>query len=518
MPTRRDFLKALAYSTVALSSQVPVEASLHQEAERPNIVLILADDMGWSDLGCYGGEIDTPHLDSLAARGMRFTQMHNTAKCFPSRACLLTGLYAQQSGMHRRPSTIQNAVTLGEVLQAAGYRTLMSGKHHGTENPFDRGFERYRGLRDGAANYFNPGLPRLGEPEPAQKAPGQRVWCFDDEMRQPYTPEEPDFYSTDYFTHWALDYLDQQGDDERPFFLYLAYTAPHDPLQAWPEDIAKYRGKYLAGYDAVRDARYQRQRELGLIDDSFPLPPPTHQEWQNLSDEQKADQDLRMAVYAAMIDRMDQNIGHLLAKLDEMGVAENTLILFASDNGCSAEVVRKGTGEIGTMTRWASLGGDWANVSNTPFRFFKNYSFEGGICTPLIAYWPRVIAEGGQISSQVGHFIDIMPTLADITGAAYPTEYQGKPIFPMEGESLLPALHGEPFVREKPLFWQWGKGRAVLKDRWKLVVHGDGPWELYDIEQDRTETQNLADQHAGVVSQLDALWQGWYERTAQTSD
>jgi len=483
------------------------------EKQLPNIILILADDMGWSDLGCYGGEISTPNLDGLAENGIRFTQFHNTAKCFPSRACLLTGQYAQDVGMSQKPEHFQNAVTLGEVLRTAGYRTLMTGKHHGLDNPYERGFDHYYGLRDGAANYFNPGHQRSGEKIPAQKRPGRRYWCFDDEVLQPYTPLEEDFYSTDYYTKWALEFLEKYKNEDQPFFLYMAYQAPHDPLQAWPEDIAKYRGKYGEGYEIIAERRYLKQKEIGLIDDTFPRSNPSFTNWETLSDSEKDIQNQKMAVYASMIDRLDQNIGKVLRKVKDMGEEENTLILFASDNGSSAEDAESnvgGTGEIGSMTYWASLGLSWANVSNTPFRFYKNYSYEGGICTPLIAYWPQSIKSPGRFSKFNGHFIDIMATLVDITGAQYPGEFNEEQIFPMDGESLYTVFLNQAANRSEPLFWQWSKGRAVIHNNWKLVSW-DGDWQLYDMSVDRTETKNLADENPVKVKELEKLYLDWLQ-------
>ncbi|MDX9755412.1 MAG: arylsulfatase [bacterium] len=513
MQTRREMIKTMALSAAALAA--PRGGNASESGKKPNIILILADDMGWSDLGCYGSEIATPNLDRLAAGGVRFTRMHNTAKCFPSRACLLTGLYAQQCGMDKEPGKITHAVTLGEVLRAAGYRTLMAGKHHGTENPFDRGFDRYYGLRDGCCNYFNPGLPRPGEGQPAQKR-NDRVWCIDGETYSPYTPLEPDFYTTDAFTQKAIQFLEEGQNEDKPFFLYLAYTAPHDPLMAWPEDIAKYRETYKVGYEAIRNARYERQRKMGLIDQFYRLSEPTHAPWNSLSPEKQAEEAEKMAVYAAMIDRMDQNIGRLLAQLDAMGEMENTLILFASDNGCSAEMVTKGysvpgSGPIGSMTRWTSLGKDWANVSNVPFRFYKNYSHEGGICTPMIAHWPERIRQGGRISERMGHFIDVMPTFLEVAGAAYPSEFQDEPVHPFEGESFVPVLDGQDTPRKTPLFWQWAKGKAVFYDKYKLVSW-QNEIELYDMENDKTETWNLAPGLPEIVSGLQSQYQEWWER------
>ncbi|MCK5065937.1 MAG: sulfatase-like hydrolase/transferase, partial [Bacteroidales bacterium] len=357
--------------------------------ELPNIILISVDDMGWSDLGCYGSEIHTPNIDELAAQGMRFTQFHNTSKCFPSRACLLTGIYAQQSGYDRSYNEpLRNSVTLGEVLREAGYITLWSGKHHGLENPITRGFDHYYGLKDGACNHFNPGEQRPGEGVPARKSWGgekaKRAWCIDSLMFAPYTPEERDFYTTDYFTHYAVDWLESYEDDDRPLFLYLAYTAPHDPLMAWPEDIAKYEGWYDEGYEPIRQKRYARQVEMNLIDESYQLSDATYFDWDTVSPELRREESRKMEVYAAMIDRMDQNLGRVLKTLEKTGRTENTLIMFVSDNGASAEMVHieDDYGEIGTMTLWSSQGPQWANVSNTPFRYFKNYSYEGGINTP----------------------------------------------------------------------------------------------------------------------------------------
>lgn len=483
---------------------------------KPNIVLILADDLGWSDIGCYGSEVETPNLDMLAEGGMRFTRFHNTSKCFPSRACLLTGVYAQQNSYadtYKNP--ISNAVTLGEVLRTTGYRTLWSGKHHGLENPITRGFDHYYGLKDGACNYFNPGEQRPGEGAPARKGkPGsksQRWWCIDSLMFKPYTPEAKDFYTTDYFTNYAIDWLEDYKNEDKPFFLYLAYNAPHDPLMAWPEDIAKYKGKYDEGYEKTRMARYQKQRDLGLIDESYKLSDPIYQNWERLDDSLRRDEAGKMEVYAAMIDRMDQNIGRLLAKLEEIGKDENTLIIFVSDNGASPEMPKiiDDYGEIGSMTRWSSLGPSWANVGNTPFRYFKSWSYEGGINTPCIAFWPGRV-EANSFTEFPGHFIDFMATFVDITGASYPIEFNDQEITPMQGVSLLPVLKGENISREKPIFWEWNRGQAVYADGFKIVRHGrERPWDLYNIEIDPSETKNLASEQPEKVKALDEMFTDW---------
>ncbi len=515
---RRRFIKhtTLGLAATALSPTYWTHAQ-KTTAKRPNILVILVDDMGWSDIGCYGGEVSTPNIDSLASSGIRFTQFHNTAKCFPSRACLLTGLYAHQCGMGERPGKLVNATTLGEVMRSGGYRTLMTGKHHGTDNPFDRGFDRYYGLRDGACNHFNPGVQRPGEGIPAHKESQfyPRKWCIDDQIISPYTPDQ-DFYTTDYFTKYALNYLDEYAREDKPFFMYLSYTAPHDPLMAWPEDIAKYRGKYLKGYAAYRKARYVRQREMGLIDDTFPLSDPTYETWDSMTEEQKDVEDQKMAVYCAMIDRVDQNIGKILDNLRTQGELDNTLILFASDNGCSSEAVptqalnpSAGTGEIGSLTRWSSISRSWANVANTPFRFYKNYSHKGGSCTPLIAFWPNGIRGSNRISHDVGHFIDVMPTIAEISGATYPAEFEGSAIPPMQGQSLLPILRGEDYERRDPIYWNWRRGKAVRRGNYRLVSDNEDPWELYDMRVDRTETNDLAAERPELVNELSALYKTW---------
>ena len=484
----------------------------NSQNEKPNILLILVDDMGWSDIGCYGSEVATPNLDRLAENGIRFTQMHNTSKCFPSRAILQTGIYAQQNGYDKSyKQPLANCVTLGEVLHTAGYRTLWSGKHHGVETPVDRGYDRYYGLREGASNHFNPGMQREGEPKPAQKRP-DRPFFVDHEKFQPYSPPI-DFYTTDYFTKYALEWLEEYKDEDKPFFLHMGYTAPHDPLMAWPKDIAKYKGTYLKGYNDIRAKRYAKQKEIGLINQRFMLSEETYDPWESLSDSMKIVEDLKMAVYSAMIDRMDQKVGEILAKIESMGKLENTLVLFMSDNGSSAEVVRiPGDGKIGAVGQWTSLGKNWANVSNTPYRYYKNYSFEGGICTPMIAYWPKGFEAKNAISHFPGHFIDIMATLVDITGADYPTEYNGQKIIPMQGVSLLPILKGDVIQREKPLFWQWQRGKAVREGQWKIVVNGlDSEWELYNVDEDPTETNNLAAIHPEIVERMDGLYTSWLE-------
>jgi arylsulfatase len=403
----------------------------------------------------------------------------------------------------------------------------MVGKHHALDNPYDMGFDHYWGMRDGAANHFNPGYRREGEAEPAQKRPQQRVFCFDAKCMQPYTPESRDYYSTDTFTDWAIELLGrhEKDADEQPFFLYLSYTAPHDPIQAWPEDIAKYEGEYDAGYEAIARARYDRQLELGVIDaETHPRSEPSHRDWDALSEQEKADQARVMAVYSAMIDRVDQNLARLLAWLEESGELGNTLVMFLSDNGASAEVVDIGNGEIGAIDRWASTEGHWANVSNTPFKAYKNSSFEGGTNTPFIAYWPGVVAAGGPVNRTQAHLVDVMATLADISGARYPESIRGQQVGAMDGISLLPAFKKGTVVRGEPMFFEWRNGLAVIDGKWKLVKQKVRPqdektglwefstqeWELYDLSRDATETNNLAAAYPEKVAELEAKYDAWW--------
>lgn len=517
---------ATAYPAVSKA-----EAASSQGGRLPNIILILVDDMGYSDLGCYGGEVRTPNIDRLAQSGLRFTFAYNTSKCFPSRACLLTGVYAQQCGMGRKSSDgIRNAITLTELLKTKGYRTLAVGKHHSNKSLYNRGFDHFYGFHYGTgkscANHFNPGKQRPGEGVPARKPGETRAYCFDDKEMVPYyTPKEKDWYTTDYFTKWALGFLDEYKDEDKPYFLYVAYTAPHDPLHAWPEDIAKYDGVYDAGYEAIRRARFERQQALGLFGPEVQLSPPTHKSWDSLSAGEKKDQIRRMQVYAAMIDRIDQNVGKILAKVRELGEEDNTLILFASDNGAASADLNFGSGEIGTLTRWASLQKDWANVSNTPFRFWKDMSYEGGICTPFIAHWPKVITKKGSVNRHPIHFVDVMATLQEITGAPYPTTFNGQAVTPMQGESFLPALRGRPMpTRARPLFWEWRNGAAIRDGHWKLVTRSftrktgsASSWELYNVSVDPTEMNDLSAEQPQVTERLRKTWREWYQTSYRST-
>ncbi len=511
---RRDFFRKIGYGSAAVAFSSHFLSSCTVGKSKPNIILILVDDMGWSDLGCYGGEIQTPNINSLAENGIRFTQCYNTAKCFPSRASLLTGVYAQQCGMDEAPVTISHAVTLGEVLRKAGYRTLASGKHHGTENLYDRGFDHYYGLRDGCCNYWNPGEKREDEPEPGRKR--TRYWCNDEKTYHPFTPPNKDFYTTDAFTDKALSWLDEPATMNNPFFLYLAYNAPHYPLHAWPEDIAKYKGLYDGGYEVIQNARYERQISLGLIDPEItPLPlTPRPSPWEKLSGENLEKEKRRMEIYAAMIDRLDQNIGKILDKLRKQERLHNTLILFASDNGACAEetgatVLSTQIDDFGTVSSFETVGVNWATVQNTPMRFWKNYTHEGGICTPFIMNWPERIKQPGSFCRDPVHFIDIMASLVDMTGVKYPTMHHNKPVTPMQGTSLMPVLQSHSIKREHPLYWKWNRGGGIREGNMKAVFY-DQKWELYDLSGDRNENHDISKERPGQLKDMITRWQAWY--------
>lgn len=510
MQTKKILQKSLITSG-SIAFALSPSSLLAEQQEKPNIVFFLVDDMGWSDLGCYGGEIKTPNIDSLAESGIRFTQCYNTAKCFPSRATLLTGIYAQQSGMDRNYGKMLNSVTLGEVLKTKGYRTLASGKHHGKENLFNRGFDHYFGLRDGCCNFWNPGEQRPGEPKPAQKR--NRAWCDDSKTIIQYTPPKG-FYSTDAFTEKALKWLDEKETKDSPFFLYLAFNAPHYPLHAWPEDIEKYKGFYDQGYQATAKKRYEKQIKMGLIDAGL-SPIPEFQkckDWSSLTAEQQKKETLRMQIYAAMLDRVDQNIGKVISKIKQQGKLKNTLFFFASDNGACAEGAKAKNQstdikDFGKINSYEVVGKQWATVQNTPLRFWKNYSYEGGICTPLIVSGAGMIKKPGTFCRQPVHFIDIMATLVDLTKAEYPESHNNHPVTPMQGTSILPALNGKKIEREKPLYWQWARGGAIRQGDIKAVFNNK-KWELYNISKSRNECK--PENNPEKLNNMKKNWEKWY--------
>jgi arylsulfatase len=473
---------------------------------RPNFILIMVDDMGYSDLGCYGGEVKTPNIDKLAKNGLRFTQFYNTAKCHTTRAELLTGNYAYSIG----DNNMEHGATFGEVLRPIGYRTLISGKWHQVPLPTIRGFDRYYGLADGCSNFFNPGVKaRPGEGLPGRKRSSLRRWAIEDKVIMGYTSPDKKFYHTDAFTDYAIDRLNEYKDEDNPFVLYLPYTAPHYPLHAWPEDIAKYRGKYKIGWDKIREQRFKRMNEMGIIGPNHKLTPRASKAWDDLTDEQKNAEDLKMAVYAAMIDRVDQNLGRLFAKVKELGEWDNTLIMFLTDNGACPEQPNT-TPDIppGPVESYRTVSVGWANASNTPYRKFKSTDYEGGIRTPFIAHWPGVIKPG--MTNQVGHIIDVSATFRDITEAKYPKKILGNKTKPPVGKSLLPIFKGDEREPHKEIFWRFNRANAVRQGDLKVVRAGK-VWELYNLRADPTEVNNLAEQMPEKTAELSKMWEDWNE-------
>jgi arylsulfatase A-like enzyme len=522
---RKEFLKAAA----GLASSLPAFTSCgspviqSKKDSRPNIIIIMADDMGYSDIGCYGGEIDTPNIDRLARGGVRFTQFYNAARCCPTRASLLTGLYPHQAGMgdmvsagsKGKPGPYQgylnhSCVTIAEVLRQAGYSTYMSGKWHVGEAPEiwpgKRGFDRYFGLISGASSYY----------ELIQGQNRRRTMALDDTE---WNPPEEGFYMTDAFSERAVKYIDRhykEPGQDKPFFLYLAYTAPHWPLHALPGDIAKYEGKFMEGWDVLRVRRYERMVKMGLIDPAWPLSPRDQEVpgWESIEDKEHWGR--LMAVYAAMVDRMDQGIGRVLDKLKEFGAEQNTLVLFLSDNGgCHENIEYRKLNKPGTTPgergSYVAYRRPWANLSNTPFRLFKHWVHEGGIATPLVACWPAAIRQGGIITHQPGHITDLMATATDVGKAEYPAEFNGHAITPPEGRSLMPVLRGGTRP-ERALYWEHEKNRAMRRGRWKLVSAGNGRWELYDLEADRTEMNNLAADNPELLEEMTRMYETWASR------
>lgn len=500
---------------------------------RPNIVLVLADDMGYSDIGCYGGEVQTPVLDALAAGGVRFTQFYNTGRCCPTRASLLTGLYPHQAGIGHmvqdrglpgyQGRLSENSVTLAEVLRSAGYATMAAGKWH--VSPFDyntqkasdpgswplqRGFDRFVGSLAGGGNYYGP-----------------KGWMVDNAFAEP----GPDFYYTDAVADAATQFI-KQAPPDKPVFIYAAFTAPHWPLHALEEDIAKYEGVYEQGWDAIREARYKRMVGMGLIQKGWSLSPRDRRApaWESIGEE-RAWRTRQMMVYAAMIDRMDQAIGRIMQTMDDAGRADNTLFMFLSDNGgCEENVRMPGIKRFATgqdTSNWGNRkdvmpGGPktfqsyaipWANASNTPYRWYKSEVHEGGIATPLVVNWPAGISEPmrGKLVHDPGHVIDLMATCVAVSGGEYPGQRAGKDVVPMQGVSLDPSFLGKAIERDQPLFFEHEGNRAIRDRKWKLVKLRNKPWELYDLEADRTELDDLASEHPERVKALAKAWQSWAE-------
>ncbi len=553
-------MKKIVLSTVILAIALLLLFSFTQNKKestkakdtRPNIVIIMADDLGFSDIGCFGGEIHTPNIDYLANNGIRFTQFYNTSRCCPTRASLLTGLYNHDAGIgemtdeHNEPGYLgrigENTVTIAEVLKDAGYHTAMSGKWHISNTdaqptkqaqldwlnhqayhetfsplsqyPTSRGFERYFGTIWGVVDYFDP-FSLVSGTTPIKEVP-------------------KNYYHTDAINDTAVTYINEMSKEGKPYFLYVAENAPHWPLMALPEDIAKYKNTYKVGWDAIREARYKRQLQMKLVEPSDEALSPR---WKSdLTWEDNPDKDwdaMAMAVHAAMIDRMDQGIGRIIKALKENGQLDNTLIVFLSDNGASGEVAANyGAGfdrpnetrdgrEIvyatkkqvmpGPETTYSSIGPRWANVANTPFKLWKAESYEGGIHTPMIAFWPKGIsAPKGSYSSQIGHVMDFMNTFIELAHTSYPSQYKGHTILPTIGISLVPSFTGEKAIGHSTLFNEHFGGKYARQNDWKLVRGGaDTTWHLYNIKKDKTELNDLAAKYPDKVKELNDLWENW---------
>jgi len=544
---RREFLKTMGMGAAALAMPEPISA-VGRSNRKPNFIVILADDMGFSDAGCFGGEIGTPNLDQLAANGLRFTQFYNCARCCPTRASLLTGQYPHTVGLARNGRSLtRNGLTIAEGLKEADYNTAMAGKWHLSRTatlrtkeahqtwldhrydpelpfapldtyPVQRGFDRHYGVIWGVINHFDP-------------------FSLVDAVT-PVTTLPRDYYFTDAITDKSVEYLNDFGNSEKPFFLYVAHCAPHWPLHARPEDIAKYKGVYTGGWELLRKDRFRRQLKMGLFrKENTPLPPVQDEgtKWDRLSETEKAYQARKMAVHAAMIDRIDQSTGRIVRALEKTGRLDNTLIFFLSDNGASPEVPR-GPGydrssrtrdgramkyqnieveELGSETSYTGVGLPWASASNTPYRYWKQESFEGGCHTPLIVHWPKGLeASPGSITDQAGHVMDIMPTCLELGGISYPDSFHGRTLTPMEGKSLLPILQGKRREGHDRLFFEHVEGRAARIGDWKLVAHSrtKNKWELYNMAEDRTETKDLADKYPQRVRAMAAEWKEWARR------
>ncbi len=455
-------------------------------AAQPNIVLIMADDLGFSDLGCYGSEIETPNLDRLANSGLRFNQFYNTAKCHSSRICLLTGLYMFQAGNE----AMDKGVTIAEALGAAGYQTLMVGKWHLDGEPTERGFDRYFGHLSGATNFFT----------------GDNTFRLNG---KPFDVPSKNFYTTDANTDFAIEFLDEAKGSDKPFFLYMAYNAPHYPLQVKEKDFRKYEGSYDLGWDVIREARYARQQAMGILPETAKLSPRPDEvsAWESLSDADKQWESERMAAYAGMVDCLDQNIGRLVEYLEANELRDNTILMFCSDNGaCPFERTKRKERRPWDPESYWTYDTGWAHVGNTPFRWYKQNQHEGGISSPMIVSWSGLKTEPGDITGQPAHLIDFMATCLDMSGADYPQEFAGRNITPVQGKSLLPVFQGEVREGHEWLYFQFSNNRAIRRGDRKLVSARGGPWELYDLAADRSELHDLSRINEQEAAELRNLW------------
>jgi len=511
-------LIALLFLVIAIQL-TPVQA---QKNSRPNVIVILVDDMGYSDLGCYGSEIATPNIDQLAAQGLRFTNFYNTGRCCPTRASLLTGLYPHQTGLGWMVGADQNVpgykgeisnkvVTIAEVLKPAGYSTYMSGKWHVTTNtksymdkynwPLQRGFDRFYGILMSNAHYFNPDNLKSGNLN---------------------VDVPPGYYMTDALADTAAMYVSDHVLTKKkdPFFLYLAFNAPHWPIHAKKKDIDKYMSTYKIGWDKVREQRLAKQKELGLFKNTLELTPRGEgiPAWDDIPEDKRTLWVKKMATYAGAIDCIDQGVGRLIERLKKEGVYDNTLIVFMSDNGGCPEVISRANPSLqayGGPNSFEAVDVNWANASNTPFRLYKAWSHEGGIHTPFIASWPGKTTKSGTYIDNPSHVIDLMPTILELSGATYPKTSKGQSVPAYEGRSLVPLFTGKTLPADRPLFWEHEAKRAVRVKEWKLVADANEKkpyveaWELYNLNDDPTEMVNLATKYPKKVQELQALWDKW---------
>lgn len=515
---RRKFIK-LAGTAAAGLALTPWQAiALDKPAQKkPNILLIMADDLGYSDLGCFGSEIRTPHLDALAGNGMRYTRMYNCAKCQPSRASLLTGRYALN--MSSKP--LKTNPNIGMLLQKSGYTTLWAGKSHLVHNPVKSGFDHFYGFNSGITNYWNPSSTgRDGKPIPTL---GNTQWRDDATVMKPYRPKEEDFYATDALTTKALGWLDESAKNDKPWFLYMAYNAPHWPLHAPKDEVEKYKGVYEKGYQEIRKARFDQLVKAGIIDPKKGGPAHARlKDWSALSEKERRSEINAMSVYAAMITRMDSNIGRLIDKVKARGELNNTLVLFFSDNGASGERLGRiikstqkkytptGKEVPGSVMTYGFLGPNWGQVANTPLRGCKLRPDEGGICSPMIAHWPSVIKKGSPLCREPLHLVDIVPTLMAIAGGTYPEKYKGKPARKLvDGRDFSMTFKGEPFPEERNLFFSYG-GSAVVNKRWKARKHRKG-WRLYDLSANRNESKNVGEKHPEILKRMVKEWEQYHK-------
>jgi arylsulfatase len=528
----KNIIKSVAGILAVVAATLHAPAAPNRETQPPNIVMILADDLGYSDIGCYGSEIATPNLDSLAKNGLRFTQFYNTARCWPSRGALLSGYYAQQIHRDALPGLGGGnsgarqpwARLLPDYLKPAGYRSYHSGKWHIDGKVLTAGFDRSLDLRN-QGNYFT--------------AAGNSI----DDVPVKVPAGETGYYATTATADHAIECLKDHAANQagKPFFSYIAFIAPHFPLHALPEDIAKYRDRYLTGWEALRAERFARQQQMGLTTTTLSAlepevgPPYAFPEaikklgpgevnrplpWDSLTAEQRRFQATKMAIHAAMVDRMDVEIGHIIAQLKAMGAFDNTLILFASDNGASAEIMVRDGGHDpqaapGSAATYLCLGPGFSSAGNTPHRRHKTWVHEGGISSPLIAHWPKGITAKNELRHTPAHLIDIVPTVLDLAAITKPTEWQGQPIPAAPGKSLVPALAKDETIARDSLWWLHEGNRAVRVGDWKLVAAKDDPWELYDLKTDRAEQHNLAAKQPDKVKELAQVWQTQTDRTVE---